>query len=416
MLFLLLPLRKELILPTLLTRLLIILPGAAGALNALARFPLNNGGEIVEEEPLYMYVNTKQFYRILKRRQARAKLEAEGRIPKSRQKYLHESRHLHALNRNRGQYGRFQKGNVLPQPSGVSSASSSSASSSNPLQKTSSTSIGASSSATLPIHHSTPSSNGQFNTISNNIRHQSSSSFQGSVIHDKSVFDITSNNATMTNNGMTNTGRVYISTTGAGIPSTSHTSNDARLSVTPNASLPSSTPVIVIPPPPVGTQQTTESNSTIKSSTTNIQGGLGSVVNPSTSIQGGLGSIVNPSTSNQGGLGGIVNPSTSIQGGLGGIVNPSTSIQGGLGGVINPSTTIQGGLGGVINPSTTIQGGLGGIVSPTSIQGGLGGVINPSSSGGNVSGGGPKQGNDDVEEALRGLMDNGLLDLPFFTL
>ncbi|XP_019850125.1 PREDICTED: nuclear transcription factor Y subunit alpha-like isoform X1 [Amphimedon queenslandica] len=117
MLFLLLPLRKELILPTLLTRLLIILPGAAGALNALARFPLNNGGEIVEEEPLYMYVNTKQFYRILKRRQARAKLEAEGQIPKSRQvrrdglteigsnfsiKYLHESRHLHALNRKRG--------------------------------------------------------------------------------------------------------------------------------------------------------------------------------------------------------------------------------------------------------------------------------------------------------------------------
>jgi nuclear transcription factor Y alpha len=35
-----------------------------------------------EEEPLY--VNAKQYHRILKRRAARAKLEADGRIPKQR--------------------------------------------------------------------------------------------------------------------------------------------------------------------------------------------------------------------------------------------------------------------------------------------------------------------------------------------
>lgn len=57
------------------------------------------------EEPLY--VNAKQYHRILKRRQARAKLEAMGRIPKERQKYLYESRHRHALNRQRGSGGIF---------------------------------------------------------------------------------------------------------------------------------------------------------------------------------------------------------------------------------------------------------------------------------------------------------------------
>ncbi|XP_016136573.1 nuclear transcription factor Y subunit alpha-like isoform X2 [Sinocyclocheilus grahami] len=83
--------------------MVMMVPGG-GAVPAIQRIPLP-GTEMLEEEPLY--VNAKQYHRILKRRQARAKLEAEGKIPKERRKYLHESRHKHAMQRKRGDGGRF---------------------------------------------------------------------------------------------------------------------------------------------------------------------------------------------------------------------------------------------------------------------------------------------------------------------
>jgi len=89
--------------------IIMMVPGAAGGSPTIQRIPLP---EMLEEEPLY--VNAKQYHRILKRRQARAKLEADGRIPKERKKYLHESRHLHALKRVRGEGGKFNSHDMKP--------------------------------------------------------------------------------------------------------------------------------------------------------------------------------------------------------------------------------------------------------------------------------------------------------------
>ena len=61
-------------------------PGMMGMAALSSQRLSMQGGELSAtlEEETPLYVNAKQYHRILKRRQARAKQEAEGRIPKQR--------------------------------------------------------------------------------------------------------------------------------------------------------------------------------------------------------------------------------------------------------------------------------------------------------------------------------------------
>lgn len=68
--------------------------------------------EYPDEEPIY--VNAKQYNRILKRRQSRAKWMGDHGVAGGANGYRYSSRHMHAKKRPRDPAGRFIKGAIPP--------------------------------------------------------------------------------------------------------------------------------------------------------------------------------------------------------------------------------------------------------------------------------------------------------------